>query len=229
VTPPDGRTFIDADVDVKSYDLEYAKIIPLCSTTGCDCGDPCGGGCGDCCAPQCPVWDITWSGGIRAAEADWTRSWTSFTDQDELFTSAVSSMDFEGVGAKVGLEGRRYFFHNGWLSAYMKGDISLLFGELEFEAVITDASETGPPEVIRRSFETEQLIPVTEIEAGLTAQVTCHTKLSAGYLLSAWHDLGFRDDFGVDAGFNSGFFPMSYDDANILGFDGWFARAEVAY
>ena len=49
--------------------------------------------------------------------------------------------------------------------------------------------------------------------------------VSAGYLFSAWHDLGFRDQFDIsDAG------RIEYDDtANILGFDGLFVRLEVGY
>jgi hypothetical protein len=77
-----------------------------------------------------------------------------------------------------------------------------------------------------QTTEARNLIPVTELEAGITGQVTCHTRLSAGYLLSAWHDLGFRDEFESVA---QAEFPVRYDDANILGFDGFFARLEWAY
>jgi len=65
---------------------------------------------------------------------------------------------------------------------------------------------------------------VTEIEAGLSGQISCHGRISAGYLLSAWHDLGFRDEFQLD-----NVFPLQYDDGNILGFDGFFARLEYAF
>ena len=39
-------------------------------------------------------------------------------------------MDFQGGGLRTGLEGRRYFFKDGWLSIYGKGDISLLLGDV---------------------------------------------------------------------------------------------------
>ena len=230
-TPPGGRTLIDADVDLRSYDLECAKTIPLGGRTCCECGDPCGGGCGECgecgecCAPCCPQWDITWSGGIRAAEGGWQRSYVALDQADAFVGSGVSEMDFEGVGAKIGLEGRRYFFASGWLSAYMKGDISLLWGELDFQAVRTIEGGTAPDNVITQHMETEQIIPVTELEAGISGQVTCRSRISTGYLLSAWHDLGFRDEFAL----GQDVFPLRYDDANILGFDGWFARVEVAF
>ena len=47
----------------------------------------------------------------------------------------------------------------------------------------------------RKRSSTRQIIPVTEIEAGLTAHITCNSSITTGYLFSAWHDLGFRDEF----------------------------------
>ena len=38
VIGPDGPTFIDADVDVKSFDLDFRKTIPLGGAC-CECGD----------------------------------------------------------------------------------------------------------------------------------------------------------------------------------------------
>jgi hypothetical protein len=225
VGEPGGTYFFNADVDLNAYDLEYAKTIPLGGNCCCNCGDACGGGCGDgCCQPCCPAWDITWSGGVRAAEADWQRAYVALGAQDNLVSDAVSSMDFDGVGLKMGLEGRRYFFKDGWLSLFLKGDLSVLYGNLEFETVRTEEGGSVPDQVIRQTTENQQLIPVTEIEAGLSGQVSCHCRVSAGYLLSAWHDLGFRDEFQLD-----NVFPLQYDDANILGFDGFFARLEYGF
>ena len=50
--------------------------------------------------------------------------------------------------------------------------------------------------------------------------------MSAGYFISAWHDLGMRDEYGFDV---PGLQLSHYDDANILGFDGFFARVDVAF
>lgn len=223
-TPIGGQTLVDAEVDVKSYDLEFAKTIPL-GAGCCGCGDACGDGCGDCCAPCCPTWDITWSGGLRVADAAWHRRYTAFDAQSVLVGDAVSRMDFDGVGAKTGLEGRRYFFPSGWLSVYLKGDISLLVGNVEIDMVRTIEGGTVPDFVMTQSTKARNIIPVTEIEAGISGQVTRFSRLSAGYLLSAWHDLGYRDEFGL----GQEEFPLRYDDANILGFDGFFARLEVAF
>ncbi len=238
--PPGGETEISSDVDVKSYDLEFRKRIPLGGECcGCDCGDACGGECGEacggacsCCDPCkkcCPAWDLTWSGGFRYAEADWNRVYAALDDQEFAVTVGRADMEFDGGGVRTGLEGRRYFFKDGCFSIYMKGDISLLLGDVEVESsrAVNDPNQSVNPVTFdMQSFDTRQIIPVTEIEAGLTTNVSCHCAFTAGYLFSAWHDLGFRDEPELTTLFQP---PTSYDDGNILGFDGFFARFEYAF
>jgi hypothetical protein len=229
--PPGGETRIHADVDVKSYDLEFAKTIPL-GGNDCGCADPCGYGgpygCGDACGScECPNWDVTWSGGLRFADVGWNRTYTAVDTDEFVTTQAVSVMDFRGGGLRLGLEGRRYFFENGCISVYLKGDVSLLLGDVELRAarISDDPSTPGTIDTQNtQTFEARQIIPVTEIETGLTGHITCNTSLSTGYMFSAWHDLGFRDEFNFPT-----LMETRYDDANILGFDGFFARLEVAY
>jgi hypothetical protein len=214
--PPGGTNFIDAEVGLNSYDLECAKTIPLGGECACQC-DPCG-----CCPPPCPSWDITWSGGIRIADVGWERRYVAVEADGDLFGAADVEMDFQGAGPKVGLEGRRYYGQNGWFNLYLKGDISLVVGD--FDLVSRRQSNNGT--VTIQSTDCTNLIPVTELELGAASQVTCSSRISAGYLFSAWHDLGFRDEFELEA---QPAFPLRYDDANILGFDGFFARFEWAY
>ncbi len=136
-------------------------------------------------------------------------------------------MNFRGGGLRTGLEGRRYFFKDGWLSIYAKGDISLLLGDVNLSSIrsVDDSSTSTSPDVVNtQTFRTRQIVPVTELEAGLTAQVSCRTCLTAGYLFAAWHDLGIREEHQLNT-----LQPISYDDANILGFDGFFARAEFDF
>jgi hypothetical protein len=222
---PGGETRIHADVDVKSYDLDFAKTIQLGGQSGCECGDPCGGyGCGDACGCGCPAWDITWSGGFRFADVSWNRTYNAVNDNFETTTDAVSVMQFRGGGLKMGLEGRRYFCGNGCFSVYLKGDISLLLGDVDLAARRRSFDDSELQTLNTQTFSTRQIIPVTEIETGLTGHITCNTSITTGYLFSAWHDLGFRDEFTFPT-----LMETSYDDANILGFDGFFARLEVAY
>jgi hypothetical protein len=226
---PGGETRIHADVDLKSYDVEFAKTIQLGGQSCSDCGE-CGGycsgscGCGDGCGCGCPAWDITWTGGFRFADASWNRTYNAVNSDFQTTTNAVSVMDFRGGGVKVGLEGRRYFTQNGCFSIYLKGDISLLLGDVDLAAVRTTFDDGELNTLNTQTFSSRQIIPVTEIETGLTGHITCNTSITTGYLFSAWHDLGFRDEFTFPT-----LMETSYDDANILGFDGFFARLEVAY
>jgi hypothetical protein len=210
---------VRASVDVKSYDLEFRKTIPL--------GGSCGSCCSDCCQSSCPAWDIVWSGGVRGAQVDTERSYTVSGDPTNVENNGTtrSLLEFDGAGLRSGLEGRRYFGRDGWFSVFVKGDISILLGELDLttERRLTDG--VAPDQRVIESLQSQQIIPVTELEAGITANVTCRSAFSAGYMLSAWHDLGFRDE-GIRANVQDVNF---YDDANILGFDGFFARYEWHY
>lgn len=227
--PPGGQTNIRANVDARTLDLECAKTIPLggqCCGCG-DCCDPCGSGCGSSCGSCCPAWDITWSGGVRWADVGWQRSYVALNSDSFPVTDAEIGMNFRGGGIRTGLEGRRYFFKDGWLSIYGKGNISLLLGDVNISSIrsVDDPSSSISPDITNtQTFRTRQIIPVTELEGGVTAQVSCRTAITAGYLFAAWHDLGFRDEHELNT-----LLPTTYDDANILGFDGFFARVEVGF
>ncbi len=222
---PDGQTLIHAGISAKSYDVEFAKTIPLGGRMGCS--DPCG--CGDACdcGPACPSWDVTWTGGFRFADVSWERDYNAVNSDSVTTTHATSALDFRGGGLKVGLEGRRYFCKNGCFSVYLKGDISLLLGDIETAARRVTDDPTTQPEIDTLNTQTasfRNIIPVTEIETGLTGHLTRNISMTSGYLFSAWHDLGLRDEFTFPT-----LMETRYDDGNILGFDGFFARLEVAY
>jgi len=233
----DGNVEGFANVELNSYDLSFAKTIPLgCATGGCgaacgtSCDDACSGdgcsgdGCsGGCAAACCPPWDITWSGGLRWADVNWARGLTAFDVQNNnaVINSATTTMDFQGFGGRIGLAGRRYLGPQGRLSLYAKGDLSVLLGDIDVNTVVFDASSSSTG-----SFGTRctHIVPVTEIELGGTLHLGAHAHLTAGYFFSAWHDLGFRDQYN----FNQ--FQLShYDDANILGWDGLFGRVEINF
>jgi hypothetical protein len=210
---------VRSSVDVESYDLEFRKTIPL--------GDSSGSSCGDCCQSACPAWDIVWSGGVRGSNVELDRSYTVAGDPTNVENNGTttSTLQFDGAGLRTGLEGRRYFGHDGWFSVFAKGDLSLLIGELDVNTVRTLTAGAAPDTRVIEKLHTQQIVPVTELEAGITASVTCHSTFSAGYMLSAWHDLGFRDE-----PFRANVQDVnSYDDGNILGFDGFFARCEFAF
>lgn len=212
-----------AKINVDNYDLGFSKTIPL----GCPLQSACGG-CGDCadccdpcCGPVCAAWDITWSGGVRFASVDSSLAYSTIraTGSNVPNRSAESTVNFDGAGLRFGLTGRRYFGRTGVLSAYLRGDISLLLGDVEHGVAAN-------PAFTDVSITTTEVIPVTEIEAGLTGYVTQNICVSAGYLLSAWHDLGHRAEYLYS---NSPTQVVSMDDANMMMFDGFFIRATAAF
>ena len=219
--PPGGQTDINANVDARSLDLKCAKTIPLGGQC-CGCGD----GCCDSCCTGCPAWDLTWSGGVRWADVGWQQSFVALDSNDFAVTDARIGMNFRGGGLRTGLEGRRYFFKDGWLSIYSKGNISLLLGDVNIASIrdVNDASSSNNPIATNtQTFRTRQIIPVTELEAGLTGQVSCNSSITAGYLFAAWHDLGFRHEHELNT-----LQPITFDDANILGFDGFLCVPRLA-
>ncbi|WP_425399388.1 hypothetical protein [Aeoliella sp.] len=218
-----SRVTGSADIKLDSFDLGWSKTIPIGSPLCCEdsCCDP----CGDCCDPcggWCPAWDFTFTGAVRAVDLSTNRTFNTIDASDDLLEQGTAISDFQGVGGRVGLMGRRYFGRRGICSVYMKGDLSLLIGEYDSVLNSVDYSGTVPVDAGTQSISCRHLIPVTEIEAGGTVFVTCNTSVSGGYFFSAWHDLGFRDEYNF-------LLQSSYDDANIMGFDGFFLRMETSF
>ena len=240
VDPPAGGFATGfASVDLQSYAATFQKTIPLgsplCADSCCGCGDTCCGDdcCGDeCCGDSCcggnscgccwcPAWDLTWRGGIRFADVDWSRGANAFDVINGATVpedSYVTNFNFEGFGFTTGLEGRRYFGRKGKFSVFAGGDISVLLGDIN---ITTTVIEGGNTSIFQDSCT--HIVPVTEVEMGGTYHIGCHASISAGYFFSAWHDLGMREEYNFATQLSH------YDDANILGWDGFFARAEVAF
>lgn len=203
-----------ADVDIDNYDIGFSKTIPLGSPLCCDPCDP-------CCGPRCAAWDITWGGGIRVANVDSSLEWNQIRASTNTAPPGLarSTVNFDGVGLRFGVGGRRYFGRSGVVSAYVRGDVSLLLGDVEHRV-------TSDPAFLDVAISSTEVIPVTDIEAGVTGFLTQNISVTAGYLLSAWHDLGHRSEY-IYA--NSPTQVYSMDDANMLTLDGFFIRAEAAF
>lgn len=235
----------DADVDIESYDIGWAKTFclggpcypctrcdsccdPCCGDTcdtGCDpcCGMGCGSGCGSC----CPAWELTWTSGIRFADVNWNRGTLAIDAQGVPIDREDTRLNFSGAGLRTGLLGRRYIGRNGWFSLFAQGDISLLVGDMDIRTDTTDNLGGIPVTANSHRNSGRRVIPVTEIRAGGSVELTRNVRFSTGYFISAWHDLGMRDEYSFA---NIPQLQLShYDDANILGFDGFFARFDVAF
>lgn len=175
----------------------------------------------------CPAWELTWSAAARFADVDWGRNTEAFDNQGIAIDSENTRLNFSGAGIRTGLLGRRYIGQGGWCSIYAKGDISVLVGDMDIQTNTTDDPDSTAPLTLRsHSNSGRRVIPVTEVEAGLAMNLTSNIIVSSGYFIAAWHDLGMRDEYDFNI---PGLQLNNYDDANILGFDGFFARAEVRF
>jgi len=196
-----------ASVDATTYDIEFSKTIYLGS--GKDCCDPC--------CYECPPWELTWYGGIRIADVDWRAGSERRDDGGDLEDLGIINMDFIGVGPRVGIEGRRYFRCHTHMSVYARGYITALIGDHEFEAVRADLND------LTQVFNQTRVIPVIDVECGITWHLSKQARITGGYLIQAYHDLGIEQEI---LGFTQFGAP---DDANILAFDGGFLRAEIGF
>jgi hypothetical protein len=208
---PGSQLISDIDIDADIYDADFARTLPL--------GSPLGE-CNSC--NWCPAWDIKWFFGARYADVEWTRdvATTDTIAANSVNISSRTRMDFNGAGPRFGIDGRRYIGRNGNFSVYAKGAISLLMGDVDY---VTTAVSATPGVVPTQRANFTRIIPVTDIEAGGSIHLNNNITVTAGYLFSAWHDLGMGDQYFT------ALTPVVYDDANILGFDGAFARAEISY
>jgi hypothetical protein len=219
-----------ASVSTNSYGINFAKTIPLGCLFGCaDCGDCCddaccdaagGSGRGGCGAGWCPAWDITWYGGVRWADVNWDNTISATQASPNFPESARTSLNFDGFGGHIGLLGRRYLGKRGMFSVYGRGDLSVLFGNVDIQRTTTNLGG-----ISTLSTTNDITVPVTEVELGGSAHLGSHVTASAGYFWAAWHDLGMSPTYS----FQQQIQFSHFDDANILGWNGLFGRVEVAF
>jgi len=217
VLAPPGQTLTARNnVGGQVYDLDFSR----CIRNRDECCDPC-----SCCKP-CPSWDLRWSAGVRAADMGYDNfvTTTFIANGSQTPATVAMRMNFSGAGPKVGLEGRRYFGACGQFSFYSMWDFALLVGTYEHRGIRTEtvANVVTTQETIAR---TTRVIPVTDIELGLSWKPRACWEISAGYFAQVWWDLGMSEDQGSQLG-ASGFF---LDDANIMAWDGLSIRAEYTF
>jgi hypothetical protein len=129
-------------------------------------------------------------------------------------------LNFDGFGGHIGLLGRRYLGKRGMFSVYGRGDLSVLFGNVDIQRTTTNLGG-----ISTLSTTNDITVPVTEVELGGSAHLGSHVTASAGYFWAAWHDLGMSPTYS----FQQQIQFSHFDDANILGWNGLFGRVEVAF
>jgi hypothetical protein len=216
---PGNGGFLSASTGITAniFDVDFAKCLSF--------GGP-QGACDACCF--CPRWDLRFWAGARIA--DISRFDNNITTTPQASTAPTSSIvtgnidaRFTGAGPRVGIQGRRYFGANGFLSLYARASQAILIGDYRMSRSKTEFGDQQVPTVITNQFDRfSRTIPVTDIEVGGSWQIAPFTYISAGYFWQCWWDLGQSE--GV-IGTNYG--PL--DTSNILGFDGLFVRAEMLF
>jgi hypothetical protein len=202
------------DIEAKVYDLDYAKRIPIC-TSNCDPCD-CDGGC--------PPWAITWSAGARVGRLDLNSATQLFNVSGALAFDALSEVSFVGAGPKVGLEGRRYLGEHQRWSAYGKSSFSLLLGQYDIDQSLTTLA-TGA--VSRQTTNYTRIVPMIDLEVGLSRQLGKKTMLTAGYFMQVWIDASTVNNLNQPGVGILG--PANTDDANMTMFDGFMLRVERVF
>jgi hypothetical protein len=220
-TPDGGRLDSDLRVRLNAYDLELSKTIMF----GCPCW-PIGPGCvvpyancGGCRTACCPAWDVTWFLGARFADLGWGSNYTTFSATSATLSNSSTVMQFHGAGPRAGLRVRKYFGRQGGMSLFARGTGSLLIGNYELGTTVTSGGAT-----LQRVVDARRIVPVMELELGGSIHLGRNVTVSSGYMVQTWFDMGMSDEF---TNVLTGFQPL--DDSNLLSFDGFFLRGEVAF
>ena len=137
------------------------------------------GPCDTCCF--CPRWDVRLWAGARIADISRYDNNVTTTPSGTIAptTQIVNgNIDarFTGAGPRVGLQGRRYFGANGFLSLYARASQALLIGDYRMSRSKTEFGTQQVPTVITNQFDRfSRTIPVTDIEVGGSWQVAPFT------------------------------------------------------
>ncbi len=134
--------------------------------------------------------------------------------------SVSTDIDFDGVGARLGLETLRYSRRG--LNAYCRGYGSLLVGD--FSATY-DQRNTFDQSVVATAWKAGRMVPILDLEMGLGwTSASGYWRFSAGYLYSAWFNTVTTDEFIKSVQSNN---FVGLDDG--ITFDGLVARIESRF
>ncbi|MBL9125355.1 MAG: hypothetical protein JNG90_17085 [Planctomycetaceae bacterium] len=210
------NTSLNLQANVFDLDLIKAFCVPQPCQPACDSCDSCDS-CDTCgpCAPCCPIWDVRWFAGLRFAQINHTLNSTITTANGTEAVNATSDAQFFGIGPRLGTQLRRYFAKAPRLSVYGRGATSLLVGNLKQS--ISNFNITPPPTLVTQDDSFNRVVPVIDLELGASWCVTERFTVSGGWLVMAWWDLGLQERV------------QDFDTSNILGFDGFFVRAEMVF
>lgn len=193
--------FSDAtyDIDFQFVDLEFRSALAR---------DPC---------HWLRRFDIV--GGLRYVHLE-QESYTGHSLTGFTPTTLVTDIDFEGLGARVGLTGEKVFA--GGLMVYCQGFASFVAGQ--FNADYLQRNEFNQPEAIS-SFHDDRVVSILEYELGFGwTSRNDGIRLTAGYYFAAWLNTLTTPDW-IGAVQQDDFTDMD----ELLSFSGLTTRLEVRW
>ena len=153
--------------------------------------------------------------GARYASLE-QRFLAEYIDNEE--ENVATDIDFEGAGARIGLELDRYSCR-GQLHTYLHGFASLVAGE--FDTAYGQGRDVDNV-IVRADWQAGRIVPILDLEvgAGWTSQ-SRRLRLNLGYTFSAWFNTVMTEDYikAVQAG---NFTNLG----DAMTFDGLVAEAE---
>ena len=173
-------------------------------------------GCGEC----GNGWDLSWSFGVRFATIHRT------IDEQDPFEVVNLGSSFNGVGPRIGMEGRRNLWGTHF-AAYVNADASLLVGHYRsaFQEFVPGVLEDT---VTEQANNETRVVPNFELSLGVSWQPTCHTTLTTGWMVETFTDgIGSTANTGGCTSCNM-VNPLA-GSGNILSFDGLFIRMEHCF
>lgn len=194
--------------DLALYDLELAgRLNP----------DRCGPGSGG------SRWEAAGVVGLRFADTSVNSH--VLNDQTAISQGDLVLVDtargFQGVGPRLGIQGRRYLGAKARWSVFASGAAALLVGSYDNLDVRTTV-DSITPNVQRQQAGGTLVVPNLDLSLGTTWQVAQRTSLSAGWLLMYFDDLGYSEQIStVVATAQPDLVPLT---KSSLTYDGFFFR-----
>jgi hypothetical protein len=196
--------------DLALYDLELAgRLNP----------DRCPPGSGG------SRWEAAGAVGLRFADASVNSH--VFNDQTnpiggERFVFVDTSRGFQGVGPRLGIQGRRYLGAKARWSIFASGAAALLVGSYDNIDVRTTVGSD-------QNFAQQQtggaiVVPNLDLSLGATWQLSQRTSLSAGWLLMYFDDLGYSEQIPTIQDPDSILLTLVPLTKSSLTYDGFFFR-----
>jgi hypothetical protein len=186
------------DIDFQLVDIDYRHVYHA----GCD-------------------YVVNWTAGLRYGNLEQNFGQFGVFAQPTGDILTVSDIDFDGVGARVGIDAQRRMW--GGFLGFGKLSVATLFGDVETS--FENFNLTTESSLARVDWSDTRMVPMLDYEMGLTwtSCSGCWT-VSCGYYVSMWFNVVTTPEYIQS---------VQHDDFVDLGdtiaFDGFTTRIEYRY